>query len=62
MERLAAAEESYLRRGVAGHPGVTLALLDRLLGDPAPEVADSAAAKPALPLDRMHRILADAGL
>ena len=60
LERLAA--DPSLRGGVAAHPNATDALLDRLLSDPDHNVADNAAANPALPLDRMYRILVAAGL
>ncbi|MDX2701778.1 hypothetical protein PV350_02845 [Streptomyces sp. PA03-6a] len=62
LERLAAAEESFLRQAVARHPNITDALLERLLRDPDPEVVHRAAANPVLRPERMHRILADAGL
>lgn len=62
LQRLAAAEEALLRRGVAGHPNITEALLERLLSDPDPEVVHDAAANPVLRAVRMRRILADAGL
>ncbi|MFE9094104.1 hypothetical protein [Streptomyces sp. NPDC007264] len=62
LQQLAAASESFLRRGVAGHPNITDALLEQLLSDPDPQVADDAAANPALRPARMYRILAAAGL
>ncbi|CAM5289602.1 LRV domain-containing protein OS=Streptomyces aurantiogriseus OX=66870 GN=GCM10010251_89450 PE=4 SV=1 [Streptomyces aurantiogriseus] len=62
LERLAAAAEPFLRGGVARHPNITDALLEQLLSDPAPEVADEAAANPALRPTRMYRILTEAGL
>ncbi|MEU0237390.1 hypothetical protein ABZ234_06825 [Nocardiopsis sp. NPDC006198] len=62
LRRLAAADESFLRSGVAKHPNVTDALLEQLLSDPDPHVADNAAANPALRPTRMYRILTDAGL
>lgn len=62
LQQLATAEDSFLRRGVARHPNVTDTLLERLLADPAPEVADDAGANPALRPARMYRILAEAGL
>ncbi|MFJ8648916.1 hypothetical protein ACIRNI_22690 [Streptomyces sp. NPDC093546] len=51
-----------LRAAVAKHPNVDAELLDQLLADPEPEVADEAAANPVLPRSRMDRILAEAGL
>ncbi|MER6186744.1 hypothetical protein [Streptomyces sp. NPDC001652] len=62
LQELAAAEEPFLRRGVARHPNITDALLDRLLSDPDPNVADDAAANPALRPARMDRILTEAAL
>jgi hypothetical protein len=62
LQLLAAASESFLRRGVARHPKITDVLLDQLLSDPDPEVADDAAANPALRSNRMYRILTGAGL
>ncbi|MDQ1050892.1 hypothetical protein [Streptomyces sp. V4I2] len=62
LQQLAAAEDAFLRRGVARHPNITDALLERLLADPSPEVADDAGANPALRPARMYRILAEAGL
>ncbi|MYQ47500.1 hypothetical protein GTW40_21010 [Streptomyces sp. SID4985] len=60
--QLAAAAESFLRAGVARHPNVTDALLERLLSDADARVADDAAANSALRADRMYRILDAAGL
>lgn len=60
LERLAT--DPSLRGGVAAHPNVSNALLDRLLSDPDHNVADNAAANPVLTPDRMYRILAAAGL
>ncbi|MFF0726407.1 hypothetical protein [Streptomyces sp. NPDC004134] len=60
--RLASAGESFLRCGVARHPNVTDALLEQLLSDPEPGVADEAAANPVLRVSRMSRILVAAGL
>lgn len=60
--RLADPDESWLRRGVAGHPGVTDELLERLLSDPDPEVVREAAANPVLRAARMEGILVAAGL
>jgi hypothetical protein len=62
LQRLAAAAESFLRRGVARHPNITEALLEHLLGDPDPHVADDAAANPALRPTQIDRILTTAGL
>ncbi|NYV75750.1 hypothetical protein HW445_15735 [Streptomyces sp. UH6] len=62
LQQLAAAAEPFLRRGVARHPNVTDVLLEHLLGDPDPEVADDAAANSALRPTRMYRILTAAGL
>ncbi|MFJ2847707.1 hypothetical protein ACIPD2_39770 [Streptomyces griseofuscus] len=54
--------ELFLRRGVARHPNITDALLEHLLSDPDPQVADDAAANPALRPTQMYRILTAAGL
>ncbi|KKD06394.1 hypothetical protein TN53_19645 [Streptomyces sp. WM6386] len=62
LQELGAAQEPFLRRGVARHPNITDALLDRLLSDPDPNVADDAAANPALRPARMNRILTEADL
>ncbi|MGW1018758.1 variant leucine-rich repeat-containing protein [Streptomyces niveus] len=62
LQQLAAAAESFLRRGVARHPNVTDALLEHLLSDPDPQVADDAAANSALRPTQMCRILTAAGL
>ena len=62
LQELAAAEEPFLRRGVARHPNITDVLLEHLLGDPNPEVADDAAANSALRPTQMYRILTAAGL
>ncbi|MGY0057002.1 hypothetical protein ACWY4P_10630 [Streptomyces sp. LZ34] len=62
LRQLAAAAEPFLRCGVARHSNVTDALLERLLSDPDPEVADEAAASSALRPTRMYRILATADL
>lgn len=62
LHRLAEADEPFLRRGVARHPNITDGLLERLLCDPDPQVADDAAANSALRPGRMYRILAAAGL
>lgn len=62
LQGLAAAAESFLRRGVARHPNITDALLEQLLSDPDPQVADDAAANPALRPTQMYRILTAAGL
>jgi hypothetical protein len=62
LQQLATASESFLRRGVARHPNITEALLEQLLSDADPEVADDAAANPTLRPTRMYRILTDAGL
>ncbi|MBO0867679.1 MAG: hypothetical protein J2P15_03860 [Micromonosporaceae bacterium] len=62
LRRLAAAPEPWLRRAVARHPNADPALLDRLLTDRGPEIADDAAGNPVLPLARMYRILAEAQL
>jgi hypothetical protein len=61
LQRLAAAE-SFLRRGVARHPNITDVLLEHLLCDPDPQVADDAAANSALRPAQMYRILTAAGL
>ncbi|MFK3983742.1 hypothetical protein ACI2K4_25590 [Micromonospora sp. NPDC050397] len=47
---------------MARHAKATTALLERLLADPDPEVADEAAANPGLPLAKMRRILDESGL
>ncbi|MGW6243114.1 hypothetical protein [Streptomyces roseolus] len=62
LQQLAAAAEPFLRCGVACHPAVTDALLERLLGDPDRQVVDAAAANAALRPTRMYRILTTAGL
>ncbi|MGC0373818.1 hypothetical protein [Streptomyces sp. SAI-229] len=62
LQRLAAAAEPFLRRGVARHPNITDGLLERLLGDPDPQVADDAAANSVLRPTQMYRILTAAGL
>ncbi|MEU4148866.1 hypothetical protein [Streptomyces sp. NPDC026659] len=62
LQQLAAAAEPFLRGGVARHPNIPDALLEQLLSDPDPHVADDAAANSALGLDRMYRILAAADL
>jgi hypothetical protein len=62
LQQLAAASDSFLRRGVARHPNTTEALLEQLLSDADPEVADDAAANSALRLLLMYRILTTAGL
>ncbi|MEW1907411.1 hypothetical protein AB0442_03000 [Kitasatospora sp. NPDC085895] len=46
----------------ARHPHADADLLERLPADPEPQVADDAAAGPALPRDRMECILVAAGL
>ncbi|WP_200304018.1 hypothetical protein [Streptomyces adelaidensis] len=63
LQRLAAAtSEPFVRRGVARHPNITDPLLDQLLSDPDPNVADDAAANAALRPARMYGILSDAAL
>ncbi|MDX3747632.1 hypothetical protein [Streptomyces sp. AK08-02] len=62
LQRLATSTEPFLRRGVARHPNITESLLDQLLSDPDPQVADDAAANSALRQARMYRILTAAGL
>ncbi|MEV7864975.1 hypothetical protein AB0P17_02470 [Streptomyces sp. NPDC088124] len=62
LQALAAAAESFLRAGVARHPNVTDALLEQLLSDPDPQVADKAAANSALAPTQMYLILTAAGL
>ncbi|MGP4030029.1 hypothetical protein [Actinomadura sp. 3N407] len=62
LQQLAAAAEPFLRRGVARHPNITDVLLEHLLGDPDPQVADDAAANSALRPTQMNRILTAAGL
>ncbi|MFI6875194.1 hypothetical protein ACIBL6_17330 [Streptomyces sp. NPDC050400] len=62
LRQLAAAAEPFLRRGVARHPNLTDDLLEQLLSDPDPQVADDAAAHCALRPTRMYRILTAAGL
>ncbi|WP_372351312.1 hypothetical protein [Streptomyces sp. KL116D] len=62
LRRLATAAEPFVRRGVARHPNTTDDLLEQLLSDPDPQVADDAAANAALPPTRMYRILTAAGL
>ncbi|MET9954395.1 hypothetical protein ABZ135_23015 [Streptomyces sp. NPDC006339] len=62
LQQLTAAPQPFLRRGVARHPNITDELLEHLLGDPDPEVADDAAANSALRTTRMYRILIAAGL
>ena len=62
LQQFAAAAEPFLRRGVARHPNITDMLLEHLLGDPDPQVADDAAANSALRPTQMYRILSAAGL
>ncbi|MFK8909109.1 hypothetical protein [Streptomyces sp. YS-3] len=62
LRRLAGCEDSSLRLGVARHPNVTAELLEQLLADLDPTVAEQAAANPVLPRARMDHILAEAGL
>ncbi|WP_369776409.1 hypothetical protein [Streptomyces sp. R33] len=62
LRQLAACADSFLRAGTARHPNITTELLELLLADPEPKVADDAAANPALPRAQMDRILARAGL
>ncbi|WP_218782000.1 hypothetical protein [Streptomyces sp. CS113] len=62
LQQLAAAAESFLRRGVARHPNITDAMLEHLLSDPDPQVVDDAAANPALRPTQMYRMLTAAGL
>ncbi|BFO17460.1 hypothetical protein SHKM778_38480 [Streptomyces sp. KM77-8] len=62
LRRLAAAAEPFIRQGVARHPHITDALLERLLSDPVPEGVDDAAANSAPRPDRTYRILIAAGL
>ncbi|MES9605867.1 hypothetical protein [Actinomadura sp. NPDC000929] len=62
LQQLAGASEPFLRRGVARHHNITDVLLEHLLGDPDPEVADDAAANSALRPTQMYRILTAAGL
>lgn len=62
LRQLAEADEEFLRAGAAQHPNVTAELLERLLADPQPKVADAAAANSKLPRARMEAILTDAGL
>ncbi|MEV7729104.1 hypothetical protein AB0P15_30895 [Streptomyces sp. NPDC087917] len=59
---LAASAESFLRAGTARHPNIPTDLLELLLADPEPRVADDAAANPLLPRAHMDHILAKAGL
>ncbi|MFL1380577.1 hypothetical protein [Nocardiopsis protaetiae] len=61
LRRSACDTERFLRAGVARRPNVTGALLDRLLSDPVPQVADAAAARPGPTPARMYRILAATG-
>lgn len=60
--RLAESDEDFLRAGAARHPNVTVELLELLLADPAPNVAEASAANPVLPRGRMSRIITEAGL
>ncbi|WP_159401081.1 hypothetical protein [Streptomyces sp. NRRL B-24484] len=60
--RRLAGEEPSLRAAVARHPRTDAELLERLLADRDPEVADAAAANPVLPRARMEAVLAAAGV
>ena len=60
--RLADSEEGFLRWGVAKHFGVSSDLLERLMADGEPEVAEAAAANPVLTREQMEKVLSDAGL
>ncbi|MFJ1706936.1 hypothetical protein [Kitasatospora sp. NPDC088346] len=62
LRRFAACEESFLRAGAARQPNVASDLLEQLLVDPEPKVADDAAANPVLSLARRDRVLTEAGL
>ncbi|MEU9314077.1 hypothetical protein [Streptomyces sp. NPDC048256] len=62
LRRLGDCEESILRAGVARHANVSADLLEQLLADPEPTVADHAAANPVLPRVRMDRIIVQVGL
>ncbi|MFD4867358.1 hypothetical protein [Streptomyces sp. NPDC058412] len=62
LRELAASTESFLRAGTARHPNIPTDLLELLLADPEPSVADDAAANPLLPRAHMDHILAKAGL
>lgn len=62
LRRFAEDDEEFLRAGAAQHPNVTVELLERLLTDPQPKVADAAAANLVVPRARMDAILSDAGL
>lgn len=60
--RLADSEEGFLRWDVAKHPGATADLLERLMADSEPQVAETAAANPALTREQMGKVLSDADL
>ncbi|MFD6416159.1 hypothetical protein [Streptomyces sp. NPDC060194] len=52
----------FLRRGAGRHPRATPDLLEHLLAAPDPQVAEEAAAHPALPPSRRDDLLTAAGL
>ncbi|MEU0939841.1 hypothetical protein [Embleya sp. NPDC005971] len=62
LRRFGDCEDSFMRAGVARHPNVSADLLERLLVDPEPRVAEDAAANPVLPRAWMDRIITEAGL
>jgi hypothetical protein len=62
LRRLAESDEEFLRADAARHPNVTAELLELLLADPTPNVAEASAANPVLSRARMSRILTEAGL
>ncbi|MFB7337777.1 hypothetical protein ACFC00_40210 [Streptomyces adustus] len=54
LRRFADCEEGFLDAGVAGHPDIVTELLERLLADREPKVADTPAATPVLPRAQMQ--------
>ncbi|MFB7335712.1 hypothetical protein ACFC00_29375 [Streptomyces adustus] len=62
LRRFADCEEGFLDAGAAGHLDIATELLERLLVDREPKVADAAAATPVLPRARMDHIFTGAGL
>ncbi|HWB37476.1 MAG TPA: hypothetical protein VHA75_15780 [Rugosimonospora sp.] len=62
LVRLAADPDVYVRRAVANHTGLNEVVINTLLADNDNDVVSIAAANPALPADRMQRILNQAGL
>ncbi|MGC4987455.1 hypothetical protein ACLQ18_43995, partial [Streptomyces sp. DT193] len=56
-----AQQDPPVGRMPSGPNYISVDLLERLLADPEPKVADHAAANPVLPRARMERIIAEAG-